>query len=515
MPLSPRLYTFLCGSVAAFGAALFGYDLGVISYVTVAPNFLSVTGLEEPTTQNENYLGFIVSSMLLGAFAGSVPAGLIADKFSRRFSIVVGGLVFIVGGILQTAAASKGMMMAGRFFAGWGIGSLGVLVPLYQSEIAHPSQRGRMIATFQFSLGLGAFIAGWVAYGCAQGSPGTALQWRLPLAFQMFPAIPLVSLIYLLPESPRWLMIKGRQEESLRALARLHASGNIEDPFVQGEFMEMRSKVTEEASMQASWSDIFRNRTNARKVLLGVILQFSVQMTGVSAIQYYSPRVYSAVGFKGNTPLLIQSINNINGLAGELLCILFLDKVGRRIPLIGGNIISGICFAVCTGLAKQFATGTTSSRGLGILFVAMTFIYNNIFSSCIGPLSWVYPVEIMNTGIRAKAASLTTMASWLANFMIGQVSPIAFAKIGWRYYLVFTVCSFTNALTFYLFFPETKGRTLEEMDSYFRDNHWIVPLARVQGVSVSEREQQLAHGQTTAVLPHESKEEPVVYEEKA
>ncbi|WVF69435.1 hypothetical protein IAT40_004212 [Kwoniella sp. CBS 6097] len=491
MPLSPRLYTFLCGSVAAFGAALFGYDLGVISYVTVAPNFLSVTGLEEPTTQNSNYLGFIVSSMLLGAFAGSVPAGLIADRFSRRFSIVVGGLVFLVGGILQTAAVSKGMMMAGRSFAGWGIGSLGVLVPLYQSDIAHPSQRGRMIATFQFSL-----VAS-------------------PLALQMFPAIPMISLIYLLPESPRWLMIKGRQEDSLRALARLHASGNVEDAFVQGEFMEMRSKVTEEASMQASWSDIFRNRTNARKVLTGVILQLSVQMTGVSAIQYYSPRVYSAVGFEGNTPLLIQSINNINGLAGELLCILFLDKIGRRIPLIGGNIISGICFAVCTGLAKQFATGATKSRGLGILFVAMTFIYNNIFSSCIGPLSWVYPVEIMNTGIRAKAASLTTMASWLANFMIGQVSPIAFSKIGWRYYLVFTVCSFTNALTFYLFFLETKGRSLEEMDSYFRDNHWIVPLARVEKVSTFEREQQLAQGHGVGVLHHEAKDEPIIYEEKA
>lgn len=99
--------------------------------------------------------------------------------------------------------------------------------------------------------------------------------------------------------------------------------------------------------------------------------------------------MYSAVGFTGNTPLLIQSINNINGLVGEALCIVFLDRVGRRPPLILGNIISSVCFAVCTGLAKQFATGATSSRGLGICFVAFTFIYNLTFSSCIGPLSWV------------------------------------------------------------------------------------------------------------------------------
>ncbi|WVQ97251.1 hypothetical protein IAU59_004362 [Kwoniella sp. CBS 9459] len=493
MALPPKVYTFLCACFAAMGAMLYGYDLGVISYVLEAPDFTATMKTTDP-----DYIGFIVSSMLLGAFVGSIPASLIADYFSRRVAITAAGGVFIIGGILQTACQNKETMMAGRFFAGIGIGMLGVLAPLYQSEIAHPSARGMLTATFQFFLGIGAIVAGWIAYGLAQTHKEAPIAWRLPLALQMAPALPLLLLSFTLPESPRWLMIKGREADALRSLARLHAQGDENDPLVQGEFNLMREKVEEEAHHSQSWSALFVDRTNARKVLYGVILQFSVQMTGVSAIQYYAASVYKSVGFSSNTALLINSINNINALFGELLCILFVDKIGRRFPLIWGNILAGSCFAVATALAKQFYVGS-GTRGMGIGFVAVLYIYNLGFSACIGPLSWIYPVEIFNTAVRAKATALTTMAAWIANFMIGQVSPKAFDDIHWKYYLVFTVCGFTNALTFWALFPETKGRTLEEMDGYFRDTHWFVPASKQKDISSREREEQLARGQTDIV----------------
>ena len=163
----------------------------------------------------------------------------------------------------------------------------------------------------------------------------------------MFPAVPLVFLTFLLPESPRWLMLKGRHEDALTTLARLHARGDTNDPFVRGEYDEMMLKVDQEASLDQSWSLIFYDKVNLRKVLYGIALQFSVQMTGVSAIQYYAGQVYSAVGFEKNA-LLINSINNVVALIGEALCILFVDMVGRRPPLIVGNTIAGICFAVAT-----------------------------------------------------------------------------------------------------------------------------------------------------------------------
>ncbi|KAK8850309.1 hypothetical protein IAR55_004226 [Kwoniella newhampshirensis] len=507
MSLPPKIYTFLCACFAAMGASLFGYDLGVISYVLVAPDFLATI-----KTNDSNYIGFIVSSMLLGAFVGSIPASLIADRFSRRTAITVAGVVFLLGGILQTAAMNKQTMLAGRFFAGVGIGMLGLLAPLYQSEIAHPSVRGMLTATFQFFIGIGAIVAGWIAYGVAQTHPNEAMAWRLPLGFQMLPAVPLVLMTFLLPESPRWLMIQGRHQEALTTLARLHARGNENDSLVQGEYQAMRSKVEEEANTDQSWRLIFGDRTNLRKTMYGIILQFSVQMTGVSAIQYYAPTVYASVGFSNHTSLLINSINNVNGLLGEVACILFVDKLGRRFPLIWGNILAGSCFAVATALAKNFATGG-GNRGQGIGFVAVLFVYNFVFSACIGPLSWIYPVEIMNTAIRAKATALTSMAAWIANFMIGQVSKTAFDNIGWRYYLVFTVCGFTNALTFYLLFPETRGRTLEEMDNYFRDTHWLVPAVKQEHIGARDREVQLAQGAHERDNAYSSEKELAAHQE--
>ncbi|ORX38169.1 general substrate transporter [Kockovaella imperatae] len=485
--LSPKLYTFLCAVFVASGAGLFGYDLGVIAYVLAAPDFVKTVD-----TTNANYIGFITSSLLLGAFVGTIPASYAADALSRRVALTIAGCIFIVGGVIQTSTQNKEQMMAGRFIAGLAIGQLGVLVPLYQSEIAHPSNRGQLTALFQLSLGIGAFVAGWIGYGCQQGAMGTQIQWRVPLAFQMLPAIPIVLCLFVLPESPRWLMIKGRPEEALASLARLHSRGNINDRLVQAEFATISAKLDEEQEMASrAWTVIFRDGANLRKVFYGVVLQFSVQMTGVSAIQYYANTVYSSVGFAKNA-LLINSLNNVNGLAAEALCVLFLDRVGRRPPLIYGNLAASVAFAVATAMAKQFATGG-GTKGEGYAFVVMIFIYNFVFSFCIGPLSWVYPVEIMNTAVRAKATGITTSASWLANFMIGQVTPKAFDSIGWKYYLVFTICSMTNAIFFYLFFPETRGRTLEEMDELFRTMKLIVPLDKsAERVGKHSREEQLA-----------------------
>lgn len=208
---------------------------------------------------------------------------------AKLITVTAAATIFIVGGTLQTAAMNKGMMIAGRALAGFAIGMMALLVPLYQSEISLPAQRGRLTTLQQFFLGWGAFIAGWIGYGTTKNNLGTGLQWRLPLGFQMVPAVPLLFITLVLPESPRWLMIKGRETEALNVLANLHARGDESDPLVLGEFHEMKSKVLEEAAAQGGWGDIFLNKSNLRKVALGVILQFSVQMTGVSFLQYYAP----------------------------------------------------------------------------------------------------------------------------------------------------------------------------------------------------------------------------------
>ncbi|QRV86298.1 Sugar (and other) transporter [Ceratobasidium sp. AG-Ba] len=493
MALSPKVYTWLVGCFAALGSILFGYDLGIIASVLPSTTFLDTVGHPSDTK-----IGLITSLFLLGAFFGSAPSGVIADAVGRRWAIVAGCVVFLVGGCLQTAAQNLGMMMAGRFLAGWGVGQLAHLAPLFQSEIAHSSIRGRLTTLQQFFLGIGAFIASFIGYGCYNRLQGTAAQWRLPLGLQMLPAIPLALLIHAFPESPRWLVMKGRNNEALTTLARLHANGNTQDIFVKTELEDIINGVEKERQeSENAWSLLFFDSSNFRRLALGVILQFSVQMTGVSAIQYYAPDIFREVGFSAGQTLLFQSINSIIALVGEAACVLLVDRLGRRWPLITANIVSSTTFVIGTCIIAIYPADPNIPNGnksAHYAFVIMTWVFNFAFSAAIGPISWAYPVEIFGSATRARGTAITSMAAWIANFMIAQVTPIAFNHIHWRYYLVFAICGYTNALTVWALFPETKGRKLEEMDDLFKHTGWFVPTQNYTILSPTQREDELRVG---------------------
>ncbi|KAJ9102870.1 hypothetical protein QFC19_004598 [Naganishia cerealis] len=305
-------------------------------------------------------------------------------------------------------------------------------------------------------------------------------------------------------------MLKGRKEEALQNLARLHARGDVNDVFVQSEYAELDAKVSAEAQIRSGWVEIFRVPSNLRRVFLGIILQFSVQMTGVSVIQYYAPDIFAAIGFSYEKTFLFQTINSVIALIAQALCILTVDRLGRRLPLISANIVSCITFAVATAIQAKYpaSAGNTSA---GYAFVMMTWIYNFAFSYGIGPLSWAYPVEIMNTATRAKGTALTSMSCWIANFFIAQITPRAIKAIGWRYYICFAVMSATNAITIYCFFPETKGIPLEMMDSYFERHYWFVPLNTYKPDYLGHGEEQLRRGE----IHVEAAYEPSIQKEKA
>ncbi|KAH8103062.1 general substrate transporter [Cristinia sonorae] len=487
MPLSPKVYTWLCGLFAALGSVTFGYDLGIIASVLPSEDFNRTTGNPNATAQ-----GLIVGCLLLGAFASNIYVGSLADRFGRRIAILSGCIVFLIGGGVQTGAQNIHYMYAGRFLAGMGIGMLAMLAPLYQAEIAHPSIRGRLTTLQQFMLGLGALIASFIGYGSFHGLKGQ-IQWRLPLGIQMLPAVPLAFFILLLPESPRYLAMRGRDDEALLVLARLHAHGDTTDTFVVSEHQEILQQVAlEREETRDAWTQLFMIPSNFRRLLLGVALQFSVQMTGVSVIQYYSPQIFASIGIDTSTTLGLQSGNSVIALIGEALCIWFIDRLGRRGPLIWANAISGLTFVIGTIIIKLFPAGS-ENHNASRAFVAMTWLFNLVFSSGIGPLSWAIPVEMFNSATRAKATAITSSAAWISNFMIAQVSPLAFDNIGWKYYLVFAICGFTNALFFWAFLPETRGIPLEELDSYFEKVPLFVPNSTLH-LDASAREEELRRG---------------------
>ncbi|KAJ8481900.1 hypothetical protein ONZ51_g5695 [Trametes cubensis] len=439
MPLPPKVYTWLCGFFAALGSVTFGYDLGIIASVLPAEDFLATTGNPDATAQ-----GLIVGCLLLGAFASNIYVGSLADHVGRRRAILFGCLVFLLGGSIQAAAQNIHYMYGGRFLAGMGIGMLAMLAPLYQAEIAHPSIRGRLTTLQQFMLGIGALIASFIGYGCFHGLSGQA-QWRVPLAIQLLPAIPLAFFILLLPESPRYLAMKGRNEEALHILARLHAHGDIHDPFVVNEHKEILAQVrVEQQETRNAWAQLFLVKSNFRRLVLGVAIQFSIQMTGVSVIQYYAPRIFESIGIDTSTTLGLQSGNSVIALIGEALCIWFIDRLVQS----------------------------------GLLFLLWPIVVGEMF----------------NSATRAKATAITSSAAWISNFMIAQVSPIAFDHVGWKYYLVFAICGFTNALFFWAFLPETKGIPLEELDAYFESVPLFVPTAKVYVPDGRTREEELRQG---------------------
>jgi sugar porter (SP) family MFS transporter len=469
MVLSPKWYQFLVGVFASMGSVLFGYDLGVIAEVVACPTYLSSFN---PTPAQT---GIVVSFFTGGAFCGAALAGPTGDRVGRRWTIFTGCLIYLLGGGLQTGAQNLHTLWAGRWIAGLGVGFLVMIIPPYQAEIAHPDIRGRITSLQQFMLGIGSLVAGWVSYGTFIHLTSTA-QWRIPLGLQMAPAVVLAALIFLFPESPRWLIDHGHPEKGLRTLAKLHAHGDETDPWVRAEFDQIQESITFEHEHEAkSYIELFTNRSSFRRLFIACALQASIQMTGVSAIQYYSVKIYGQIGITGSNALKYQAINNIIALIGEACCILFIDRLGRRKPLILGNLFNMVTFLIACILIAKFPPGVTYNHAASWGFIIVTWLYNFSFSATCGPLSWVIPAEIFDTRTRSKGVSIATMISFAFNTMIGQVTDIAMTNIKYKYYYVFIICNFTNAVFFYFFLPETARLPLEEMNYLFANAPYIVP----------------------------------------
>lgn len=265
-----------------------------------------------------------------------------------------------------------------------------MIVPLYQAELVHPSIRGRVTALQQFMLGVGALSAAWISYGRQEhhtlafcfdydtenfsgtyiGFAGTdSRQWRVSLGIQIVPAVILGLLILLFPESPRWLIDHGKPEDGLRVLAKLHAHGDENDPWVRAEYEQIQEAITYEHEHEAkSYVELFANKSCFRRLFIACALQASIQMTGVSAIQYYSGAIYGQIGIAGDETLKYQAISSVIALVAQFLCILFIDYTGRRWPLILGNLGNMVTFIIATILLARFSSffAEQQSRSMGL-----------------------------------------------------------------------------------------------------------------------------------------------------
>ncbi|KAG0173799.1 hypothetical protein DFQ28_008121 [Apophysomyces sp. BC1034] len=468
---------FVC-FFAAIGGFCFGYDTGVVSSVLIMKDFIhKMTGDPSRDSLTPLESGTITGLLLAGCFVGSLLAGPSAERFSRKLTIMMGAAVFIVGAALQCGTTGYAMMVTGRAIAGLGIGTLSMTVPLYQSELAPKEIRGRLISLQQFMITAGLMVAFWVGAG-TQSINGQA-SWRIPLGIQIAPAIVLLFGVLFLPYSPRWLVSKGRNEEALEVLARLHAKGDKTAPAVVEEYNEIIQQVELERQIAiTSYTELFKG-TIRRRLILGILIQVFQQFTGINSIMYYAPKIFKQAGIGEDSATLIASgVNGVLNMFATIPAVLFLDRLGRRLTLISGSILMGTCMllagivmAACgeVGIDESGEKVVKMGQNQSASYFCIVMIYFFVagFAYSWGPVGWVYPAEIYPLSVRAKATSITTAANWLMNFVISMIVPVMLSSITWGTYIFFGCCCFIMSTCVFLFFPETKGRSLEEMDAVF------------------------------------------------
>ncbi|CAG7943108.1 unnamed protein product [Penicillium salamii] len=459
------------------GSLLFGYDTGVMGSVLALSSFKKDFGLPVGSSgfsdeKNAQISSNVVSLLTAGCFFGSIGAAYMNDKLGRRYSLMILVVIFMVGAALQTAAHHEiGLIYGGRVIAGLGIGGMSAITPVYVSENCAPEIRGRVAGLFQEFLVIGSTFAYWLDYGVALHVPEGTSQWRIPVAIQLVPAGLMLFGLFFLKESPRWLMKKGRSEEALNSLAYIRNDSETSEA-VQLEFAEITAAINEEnqATEGMTWKECLKP-TNRYRFFLAFVLMLSQQFSGTNSIGYYAPQIFASVGLsKTNAGLFATGIyGTVKVVATAVFLIIGIDRWGRKNSLIGGSAwMASMMFIIGAVLVthppKENATSVSSAS---IAMVAMIYLYVIGYSASWGPTPWVYLGEIFPTRLRAYGVGFGAATQWLFNFVITEVTPRAINQIGWRTFLMFGIFCFAMGVFVLIFFKETKGRTLEEMDLIF------------------------------------------------
>ncbi|KAL9000709.1 MAG: hypothetical protein Q9169_000745 [Polycauliona sp. 2 TL-2023] len=479
-------YATLCAAFAAIGGMVFGYDQGVVSVILVMPQFLArFTRVSETASGAGFYKGLMTAMIELGAFIGALNQGWIADKYSRKYSIVIAVVVFTIGSIVQTAAMDYAMLTVGRLVGGIGIGMLSMVAPLYISEISPPEIRGALLVLEEFCIVFGIVTAYWLTYGTRYMSGEWA--WRLPFLLQMVPSTVLGIGILFLPFSPRWLASKGRDSEGLRSLGKLRQLP-VTDQRVQQEWFDIRAEVTFHGQTSAmkhptlqnksklnsiklelvSWMDCFRTGC-WRRTHVGIGLMFFQQFVGINALIYYSPTLFGTMGLDYSMQLIMSGVLNVTQLVGVSTSIWTIDRFGRRPLLLWGSFFMTVSHLIIAIFVGMYSDNWPAHRGPGWASAAFLLFYMLSFGATWGPVPWAMPSEIFPSSLRAKGVALSTCSNWFNNFIIGLITPPLVQNTGFGAYTFFAVFCLLSFVWTFVFVPETRGRTLEQMDHVFKD----------------------------------------------
>ncbi|TVY23076.1 Lactose permease [Lachnellula hyalina] len=409
--------------------------------------------------------GLLNAIMSVGSIVALPVTPYIADGLGRRVGVITGCVIMVIGVVLQSIGVNIQMFIAARFLIGFGIAIAHGSAPLLIAELVHPQHRAIFTTIYNSTWYFGSIVAAWLTYGTF--TIKNAWSWRIPSIVQALPSVIQLIAIWLVPESPRYLVAKGKTDRALHTLAKCHANGNIEDELVQIEFREIHDTIKLEQEFESNgWFDLFKTVGNRRRLLILFTLGFFSQWSGNGLVSYYMSDVLGKAGVSNKkTQLEINGILNIiNFLTAVTMCF-FIDKLGRR-PLFlfatGGMFATFCVWTIC---AAQFTLHGNPAAGYAeIVFI---FIFYVFYNSAWSGLLVGYAVEILPYRLRAKGLTLMFLAIDLALFFNSYVNPVALDALNWKYYIVYDVWLFVELLTVYFFYIETRNTPLEEIVKFF------------------------------------------------
>ncbi len=441
-------FVLFASAVTAIGGFLFGYDTAVING---ANTYLQSHFTLDPG-KDAILIGLATASAIVGCIPGAMSAGFISDRFGRRKVLFFCAILYAVSAILSAIPRTFTEFIAARVLSGIAIGASSMICPVYIAEIAPAKWRGRLGTLFQLGIVTGIsltlFINGWIQKS-GDAAWNTDYGWRWMLAAEAIPAIVFLLLLFPIPESPRWLIAAGREEEARRILHRVGGGEHAED-----EIAAVKNVLQQE---EGSFAELF-SRHYRLPLMIAFVLMVGAQFSGINSIMYYSTEIFKNA--TGNTDAAFSSsvwIGLINFLA-TFGAILFVDKAGRKPLLLLGNAVQ---VAALVTVGAIFFVHKTRSPAL-LWFV---LLYISAFAIAAGPLPWVVCSEIFPAKLRGRAMSVATFFIWTACLIVAQTFPLLLQVIGSACtFWIYAGCSAITFLFVLFFLPETKGRTLEEIE---------------------------------------------------
>ncbi|KAI5480441.1 MFS transporter, quinate permease [Pseudohyphozyma bogoriensis] len=475
-----KIYT--TGVVISFGALLFGYCSSFIGTTVTLPAFkrdFDLASLPSDTSAN------IVSVFQAGAFFGALGSYPIMETIGRKWTLLGVALLFEVSAILQVASTGQiGMIYAGRVLAGLCVGGVTTVCPVYLAELSPPAIRGRLVGFYEMGYQLAAIVGFWINYGIeAHMDPNLASTWRIPMAIQLIPGGMLFAGAFYLVESPRYLLKMNRPEVAAKNLSFLR-NLPADHPYVENELSAVVVQINREREVTKSTpgnnavTRYFRgmyhecSRKGIRnRLIIGALIMFWQNASGINALNYYSPTLFRSIGIT-DTGLYTGIFGVLKAAASIVFFIWIVDTAGRRLPLMFGGFTSGLCLLYVAIYLKighpdtaDVLTASTIAGGKGA--TAFILLFGVFYCFGWNGLAWVICAEIYPTNIRGFCAAWTAMWQWIFQFIVARETPDMEAAMGWGMFLMFAMLNMASVIWVYFVLPETKGRTLEEMDLVF------------------------------------------------